>query len=316
MARASWKVDPEVIKQRLPPNVYKSKAALEKAVKATNAGASMLENRDIRVASLREEGGLPATEANEIALRELQVICWQNGLLQWPGPELSTPLIMDIQMGMADNPIRLIQDDIADYAEIKAAKEAEELAAKEKEKADKAAARAAEKAEREAEKDRKRKLSDKLTDATELDEEEVSRQLVEGQGRQASLRECMQWVADNIDHKGAMPEQAPSNAAYSMLLAARDDRKAFFKSLQQMLAKDGDSSNSLSDPRYRDLEGALVRFTVYEGLRRDADLLRELRPIAAFAVASPTDSMRLTDERREIFARVLEALGEGESESD
>lgn len=275
-------VDQDIFYARLPP-LDANKSTLMRRLEQSEEGERMLIAKERRVGALHE-AGLAKAHCVEISWREMQVCAWLEGLISWPIESAMTTQIRDIQMGFAD-PLPPLEQDIAEH---KRAVEAQ------------------------AEEERRIKLAGKtgvsLTEALTGGQQNVdliTSQLLEGQGRTASYTQVVNWVADNIDNPTAMPVDAPSNAAYSMLLSAREDRKAFYTGLRQtMKESDKDVRDSLDDPRYQDIEGLLEKFSSYQKFEADLQLLQELVPFARQVTGGVVKGVDETT--RALFSRVIE----------
>ncbi len=283
-------IEPELILDRLPPLTLQ-RQFLKKRIEKTPKGQRFLMERTIREDELFKAGA-NRKQAAEIAWREMQIKCWQQSLLTWPTQVATTQLIQDIQFGLL-TPLKLTLDqDKIVYAQIEAERrEAEEQAARDV-KGDASASIAP------------KSLTEALA-GHRHDVEEITLQLKAGAGRQASYLDCVQWVADHIDNPDAMPVDAPSNAAYSMLLTAREDRKSFYSGMRQTMKElESDKSESLTDPRYRELDGVLNKFADYHRYEMELSLLRDLLPFVQRTLGGVP--VVLDEETKTLLSRVVE----------
>ena len=286
-------VDLAGIKKRLP-YLRLPFSKLRTALGKTDTGKSLLAEVERRIDELREKGQLLASDAKDIAWREAQVQSWIKGAECWPSSHDTEALVQEIRIG-AVNPIRPIEEDIAEYAPVLE----ELLAAKAKPSEPKEAAKPS-------------SLAKELTKGAIDSADEISRQLKEGEGRQATILQVYEWVADHLNNVNAMPLDAPSNAAFSRLLAARDDSRSFFIDYRQVMkdAQDG-GQETLDDPRYVELEKVLGRFEAYHRFEEEMDIIRAMVPIAEQLVGGKT--LRPTKEIKELFTRVLDIAREPEA---
>lgn len=111
----------------------------------------------------------------------------------------------------------------------------------------------------------------------ELDPAEIARQLDEGQGREADYTECVLWVADNIDNARALPLDAPSNVAFSMLLSAREDRKGFYSGLRQTMQNlQKLRAGEITDEQTSELISLIEKFEDFKGFELERSRLQEV----------------------------------------
>jgi hypothetical protein len=67
--------------------------------------------------------------------------------------------------------------------------------------------------------------------------DEARAQLEAGDGRTSDYCDRVEWVSQNLNSPLASPENAPCNAAWSMLLWATDNQKEFFSIQRQVMSK-------------------------------------------------------------------------------